>query len=65
VPTDEAGYAAALDFIAATFKPPLERLGPSQYGAGGFYRAEGAFHLFNTCNNWVEAVRKKAKCGGS
>jgi len=63
--TDDAGYAAALDFIAASFTPGLERLGRSLYGEGWFYRARGSFHLFNTCNSWVEAVHKKAKCGGS
>jgi uncharacterized protein (TIGR02117 family) len=62
VRTDEAGYTAAVDFIAATFKPPLERLGPSQYGAGWFYRAEGSFHLFKTCNTWVSDVLERAQC---
>jgi uncharacterized protein (TIGR02117 family) len=65
VRTDEAGYAAALDFIAATFKPQLERLGPSLYGTGGFYRAEGSFHLFNTCNTWVRDVLEKAQCASA
>jgi hypothetical protein len=65
VRTDEAGYAAALGFIAATFKPGLERLGPSLYGQGWFYRAEGSFHLFNTCNSWVAEVLKKAACSAS
>lgn len=64
VRTDEAGYAAALAFIAATFKPKLERLGRSLYGEGWFYRAEGSFHLFNTCNTWVAAVLSKAACSG-
>jgi len=62
VRTDEPGYSAALDFIAATFKPGIERLGPSRYGQGGFYRAEGSFHLFNTCNSWVAGVLEKAAC---
>lgn len=62
VGTDEAGYSAALAYIAATFKPQLERLGRSLYGEGWFYRAEGSFHLFNTCNTWVSAVLEKAAC---
>src|SRR5512145_2099685 len=62
VGTDEAGYAAALDFIAATLRPPLERLGPSLYGNGSFYRAEGSFHLFNNCNTWVRDVLERAQC---
>jgi uncharacterized protein (TIGR02117 family) len=65
VRTDEAGYAAAVDFIAATFKAPLERLGPSLYGNGWFYRAEGSFHLFNTCNTWVRDVLEKAQCASA
>lgn len=59
--TDEAGYAAALDFIAGSFAG-LERLGPSLYGEGWFYRAEGAFHLFNTCNSWVAEALQIASC---
>lgn len=65
VHTDEAGYGAALAVIAASFKPGLERLGPSLYGGGSFYRAEDSFHLFNTCNTWVAAVTEKAACGAS
>jgi len=61
VRTDEAGYAAALARIAATFKPDLQRVGPSLYGEGGFYRAEGSFHLFNTCNTWVASVLERTK----
>jgi uncharacterized protein (TIGR02117 family) len=65
VRTDEAGYSAALAYLAASFEPELERLGRSLYGEGWFYRAEGSFHLFNTCNTWVAAVLKKAACSGS
>lgn len=57
VRVDEAGYRAALAFMAATFTRTPEgdviRLGPSLYGNGRFYRAEGSFHAFNTCNTWV------------
>jgi uncharacterized protein (TIGR02117 family) len=62
VKTDHAGYAAALARIAASFKPGLERLGPSLYGGGGFYRAEGSFQLFKTCNTWVAAVLDQVAC---
>ena len=61
VRTDDAGYSAALGLIAATFKPDLERLGRSLYGEGWFYRAEGSFHLFNTCNTWVASVLERAQ----
>jgi uncharacterized protein (TIGR02117 family) len=54
---DAAGYAAALAFVAESFtRAPdggVVRLGPSLYGGGGFYRAEGSFSAFNTCNTWV------------
>jgi uncharacterized protein (TIGR02117 family) len=62
VRTDEAGYARVLDFIAANFSPGLERLGASLYGSGAFYRAEGSFHLFNTCNDWVARALEQASC---
>lgn len=59
--TDDAGYAAALDSIAASFKPGPARLGRSLYGEGWFYRAEGSFHLFNNCNTWVATVLRKTQ----
>ncbi len=61
---DEAGYLAVLTFIADSFEG-VERLGPSLYGGGWFYRAEGSFHLFNTCNSWVARALEKAgsRCG--
>lgn len=60
--TDAAGYAATVDAVAASFKPPLRRVAPSLYGAGGFYPAEGKFHLFNTCNDWVERSLAAGRC---
>jgi uncharacterized protein (TIGR02117 family) len=57
LPLDEVGYRAALTFVADTFTRTADgapvRLGPALYGEGWFYRAEGSFHLFNNCNNWV------------
>ncbi|HEY3068368.1 MAG TPA: DUF2459 domain-containing protein [Methylomirabilota bacterium] len=54
---DEAGYEATLAFVARSFTRATEggllRLGPSLYGGGWFYRAEGSFHAFNTCHTWV------------
>jgi uncharacterized protein (TIGR02117 family) len=60
---EEAGYRAALAFIAGSFTRAPDggvfRLGPSLYGKGRFYRAQGSFHAFNTCNTWVaEAIEK-------
>lgn len=69
VRTDEAGYEAALAFMVASFTRTPERgvvrLGRSRYGEGWFYRAEGSFHLFNTCNSWVAGAIAKAgsRCG--
>jgi Protein of unknown function (DUF2459) len=30
-----------------------EELGPGLYGTSLFFRANGAFHLFNVCNHWI------------
>jgi uncharacterized protein (TIGR02117 family) len=30
-----------------------QELGPGLYGTSLFFRANGAFHLFNVCNHWV------------
>lgn len=64
VPLDEAGYRAVLGFVAETFRRTpaggVVRLGPSQYGEGWFYAAEGSFHAFNTCNTWVARGMRKA-----
>ena len=62
VRTDDARYASALDFIAASFTKEPARLGPSLYGEGWFYPATRSFHLFNTCNSWVADVLEKASC---
>ena len=64
VRTDEAGYEAALGVIAETFKrtPGVDRLGQGLYGSGWFYRAEGSFHLSNTCNTWSARVLEAGKC---
>ncbi len=63
VRVEKAGYAEALAFIAGSFtRTPdggVARLGPSQYGNGWFYRAEGSFHLFNTCNTWAARAIEK------
>jgi uncharacterized protein (TIGR02117 family) len=64
LPVDDAGYGAALAFVAGTFTRMPDgapvRLGPALYGEGWFYRAEGSFHLFNNCNNWVAKVIETA-----
>lgn len=62
VRSDAAGYAAAVDAVAASFKPGLQRVAPSLYGEGWFYPAEGRFHLFNTCNDWVARALAAARC---
>jgi uncharacterized protein (TIGR02117 family) len=52
------GFASMLAMLDATFArteraelPP--DLGPGLYGPSLFYRAVGAFHIFNVCNHWV------------
>ena len=60
-----SAYKRMLDFIMASFerRPDGEviPLGPGLYGASRFYRAQGSFHLFNTCNTW--AARAVAATG--
>jgi len=54
---EDEGYRALVAFVAESFtrtpEQELTRLSPSLYGSGWFYRAEGSFHAFNTCNTWV------------
>jgi uncharacterized protein (TIGR02117 family) len=52
------GFASMLAMLDATFArtdraelPP--DLGPGLYGPSLFFRAVGAFHVFNVCNHWV------------
>ena len=54
----EAGFARMLDKLDAAFaRPPgggaPQELGRGLYGISLFFRANGAFHLFNVCNHWV------------
>lgn len=39
-------------FARADSGRPVE-LGPGLYGPSLFYRAVGAYHLFNVCNHWI------------
>lgn len=52
-----SAYGRLLDFIAHTFERQaagkIIPLGPGLYGTSRFYRARGAFHVFNTCNTWA------------
>src|SRR5262245_48683034 len=54
----EAGFARMMDKLDATLVrgagggPPQE-LGRGLYGISLFFRANGAFHLFNVCNHWI------------
>ena len=52
-----AGYEQQLAYVAESFSTTPDKsiagLGPGLYGDGWFYRAEGTFHAFNTCNTWV------------
>lgn len=55
VPTN--GYERLLDQLVGTFERTpdggLVALQPGLYGESQFYRAQGSFHAFNTCNTWV------------
>lgn len=57
----KAGLVRAAAVLDATFTRrngsfmPQE-LGPGLYGTSLFFRANGAFHLFNLCNHWIARV---------
>lgn len=54
-----AGFERLADKLDATFARDgvLPRdLGPGLYGTSRFYRANGAFHLFNVCNHWIAGL---------
>jgi uncharacterized protein (TIGR02117 family) len=59
------GWARILDGLEASFNKgegaaALEPLGPGLYGPSLFYRATGAFHIFNVCNHWVARLLSAA-----
>ena len=54
----EESFARVVDKLDATLARGRdgalpEDLGPGLYGASLFFRANGAFHLFNVCNHWI------------
>jgi uncharacterized protein (TIGR02117 family) len=56
----EAGFARLAGKLDASFARgegglPVD-LGPGLYGTGLFFRANGAFHLFNVCNHWLAGL---------
>jgi len=57
VSVPQTGYGKLLDFVAVSFSRTssndVMKLGRGLYGRSRFYRAEGRFHAFNTCNTWV------------
>jgi uncharacterized protein (TIGR02117 family) len=57
VSVPQSGYVKLLAFVARSFSRTSSdgviKLGPGLYGNSWFYRAEGAFSAFNTCNTWV------------
>ena len=65
VPLSEAGFArlrAAVDrAFARPGEPPMPQVtGKGLYGASLFFRANGAFHIFNVCNHWVSDMLSAA-----
>ena len=56
-----AGFARVSAMLDSTFAHgngslAPEELGPGLYGTSLFFRANGAFHLFNVCNHWIARV---------
>ena len=57
----DAGFARAAALLDSTFarsndSVTPQELGPGLYGTSLFFRANGAFHLFNVCNHWIARV---------
>jgi uncharacterized protein (TIGR02117 family) len=56
----EASFTRLTEKLDATFardetgRP--EDLGPGLYGPSLFFRANGAFHIFNVCNHWLAGL---------
>lgn len=51
-----AGFVRLLEKLDATFahdEGGPEVLGPGLYGPSLFFRANGAFHIFQVCNHWI------------
>ncbi len=57
VSVPQTGYEKLLAYISESFARTndnnITRLGPGLYGKSRFYRANGVFHAFNTCNTWI------------
>ncbi len=57
VSVPQTGYEKLLAYVAGSFGRTagngVIKLGPGLYGNSRFYRAEGVFSGFNTCNTWV------------
>jgi uncharacterized protein (TIGR02117 family) len=54
----DAGFARLADKLDASFARDdasslPQELGPGLYSTSLFFRANGAFHLFNVCNHWT------------
>jgi len=57
----DAGFARVAALLDSTFARSNGSLmpqdhGPGLYGTSLFFRANGAFHLFNVCNHWIARV---------
>ena len=58
IPLSDAGLARMLSAINSSVAmsgdpAALQVLGRGLYGPSLFFRANGAFHMFNVCNHWV------------
>lgn len=56
VQISSAGYYNLLSYLDRTFRKKdgrLVRIDDGLYGWSRFYAANGDYHIFNTCNNWV------------
>ncbi|MGB0930884.1 MAG: TIGR02117 family protein [Chitinophagales bacterium] len=59
-------YEALISYIENSFQKDAKgniQLIPNKgyYGSDNFYKAQGNYHLFNTCNNWTNQGLKQAQ----
>ena len=50
------------DSFARDEEGNIQWLGPGLYGSSAFFRAEGNYHLANTCNTWSARALNAAGC---
>ena len=59
IPVTDDALRELLVFVETSVSS-TEQLGDGLYGKSAFYKAHGAYHLFQTCNSWVSQALRAA-----